>query len=351
MLRSDWRVKAVITKHYWRRSLLLGLPIGLGLLILVLSQLNLSQAWQNLTRLDGRQLLLPFFATSASICLRPWRWQAIFPPDARPGFLTCFSVLWVGNMTNNFLPGRGGDLLRCFLATRRTSLSAASMVLATLGVEKILDGLAVLAVVLFSFWFFSPPKWVGQLEFFSGLVFAGALVLFLLLRYRTAWFLRLTRLVSRKVHWEPLGEKVVTIFTKLSEGLSILNSFHHTAKVVGLTIMIWTTEAGLIWGLAMALQIPLSIPAAWVVSAILGLGLMIPAAPGSIGTYEFFSVAALSLFGIELERALALTLVMHAWSFIATTFLGLIALGMTGMSFSQLLKGAPSGNCDANIRP
>jgi uncharacterized membrane protein YbhN (UPF0104 family) len=159
----------VVTNRSWRRSLILGLLIGLGLLILVLSQLSLKQAWQNLAQLDGRRLLLPLLVTLVCQPFRPWRWQAIFPKDVRPGFWSCFSVLAVGLMTNNFLPGRGGDLLRCFLVNRKVTLAGASLVLATLGLEKVLDGLALLAVVLLSFWFFSPPQWLGQLELASGL--------------------------------------------------------------------------------------------------------------------------------------------------------------------------------------
>lgn len=340
-----------MTKLRWRNSLLLGLLIGLGLLVLLFSRLSLRQAWQTLTRLDGRQLLLPLLATAGSVSLRPWRWQAIFPPHARPGFSACFSVLWVGNMTNNFLPGRGGDLLRCFLVRRDVSLVGATLVLATLGLEKVLDGLALLAVVLLSFWFFRPPEWLGRLGLFSTLVFVGAVAVFLLLRYRMAWFLRLTGSLFRRVHLQPFGEKVVTTFGKFGEGLSILSSLQQTVRLVGLTIMVWTCEAALIWKLAATLQIPLSLPAAAVVSAVLGLGLMIPAAPGSIGTYEFFSVMALKLFGIGAERAFALTLVMHAWSFIATTLLGLIGLGMRGMSLSQLFKGVPGSNRNSDIRP
>ena len=230
--------------------------------------------------------------------------------------------------------------MRCFLVAPRASLAGASLVLATLGVEKVLDGLALLAIVLFSFLFFSPPQWLTQLELVSSIVFASALAMLFLLRYRNSYFLMLMQSFFQKVHLERLGEKVVTIFTKFGEGLSILSSFHQTAKAIGLTMMVWAAEAVLIWGLALALQISLSLTAAMVVSAFLGLGGMIlPAAPGSIGTYEFFSITALRLFGIDSESALALTLVMHAWSFIATTLLGLIGLGMSGMSFSQLLRG------------
>jgi hypothetical protein len=73
-----------------------------------------------------------------------------------------------------------------------------------------------------------------------------------------------------------------------------------------------------------------------VVSGILGLGLMIPAAPGYIGTYEFFSVAALSLFGVEKENAFAFTLLLHGWVFLTVTGLGLVSLTISGIHISDL---------------
>jgi uncharacterized protein (TIRG00374 family) len=156
----------------------------------------------------------------------------------------------------------------------------------------------------------------------------------------TAYFLILMRSSFEKAHLEKSREKVVNIFPRFDDGLYILSSLQQTARAFGLTIMVWAAEAVLIWGLAWSLQISLSVPAAMVVSAFLGLGGMIlPVAPGSIGTYEFFSITALKLFGMSSESALALTLVMHAWSLIATTFLGLVGLWMSGMSFSQWLRG------------
>jgi uncharacterized protein (TIRG00374 family) len=329
----------VMINNPWRRSLLLGIMIALGLLVLLFSQINLSQALQTFAQLDARQLLLPMLITMGCLPFRPWRWQMIFPPRTRPKFWSCFSVLYLGSMSNNFLPGRGGDVLRCFLVRREVSLAGASLVLATLGLEKILDGLALLVVVLFSFWFFSPQQWLGQLGVYSSFIFIGSLGVLLLLYYRSACFLALMRSMFRKVRLESLGEKMVGLFARFSEGLNILNSLQQIVKVIGLTILIWFGEAALIWSLAIALKISLSLPAAVVVSAVLGLGLMIPAAPGSIGTYEFFSVAALRLFGIESGRALALTLLMHTWSFVVVTGLGLAGLWISGINFSQLIRG------------
>jgi uncharacterized membrane protein YbhN (UPF0104 family) len=68
------------------------------------------------------------------------------------------------------------------------------------------------------------------------------------------------------------------------------------------------------------------------VSAVLGLGLAVPAGPGFLGTFEFFAVAGLSLNGVETESALALALLLHAWSFLATSIFGLIGVATAGLS-------------------
>jgi uncharacterized membrane protein YbhN (UPF0104 family) len=103
-----------------------------------------------------------------------------------------------------------------------------------------------------------------------------------------------------------------------------------------LTAAIWITEAGTIWGLAGALGLAVSLKSAVVASAVLGLGLMIPAAPGGLGTYELFGTEAFKLAGIAASSALALTVVIHAWVFVANIAVGICLLAVKGISLSQL---------------
>jgi hypothetical protein len=105
-----------------------------------------------------------------------------------------------------------------------------------------------------------------------------------------------------------------------------------------LTAAIWITEAVLIWGLAGALELGTSLRSAVVASAILGLGLMIPAAPGGLGTYELFGTEAFKLTGITASGALALTLVIHAWVYVANITAGVCLLAVKGMSLAQLRR-------------
>ena len=103
-----------------------------------------------------------------------------------------------------------------------------------------------------------------------------------------------------------------------------------------LTVLIWSSEAAVIWGLAGALGLAISFKSAVIASAVLGLGLMIPAAPGGVGTYELFGTEAFQLTGLAASSALALTVVIHAWVFIANILVGICLLAVKGISLSQL---------------
>ena len=317
----------------------MGLLFSLGAIVLLFSQVNLGQAWEVLAHMDSRLMLAPLVFSFAGIPLRPWRWQVIFPPPARPGFWPCFWALALGNMANNVLPARGGDVLRCVLITRGHSGAGISFSLAALGLEKILDGLALVGVVSLTFFMFVPPRWLGQLVLIAGLVFGGALVALALMRIRSLWSLEIIRSTFRMVRLGWLGEKVVGLVRDFSDGLGALGSRWQMGALVLLTWLIWATEAMVVWGLASTLSIGLSVPGALAVTAVLGLGLGIPAAPGFVGTYEFFSVTGLTLSGIPLDAAMALTMVSHAWSLLTTTGLGLLSLAFENISLADVLRG------------
>jgi uncharacterized protein (TIRG00374 family) len=326
----------IVRASRFRRLAIVGSLISLGLLVLLVSQVQIAKSWDTLAQLSGRSLLLPVLVTVVGLSLRPWRWQVLFPAKARPGFWHCFGVFAIANMANNVLPSRGGDIIRCVLVGGERSLSSAGLALGTLGVEKMLDGIALLATVLIACLLMKPPEWLLLLALMSSLVLVGTIALVILIQRRCLWCLEWTRRLFKRFHIELVGEKISVILDNFGQGLTALNSVRNAGALVLSTAVIWLVEAALICTLASALEISLSFPAGMVVSGILGLGLMIPAAPGYIGTYEFFSVAALSLFGVEKENAFAFTLLLHGWVFLTVTGLGLVSLTISGIHISDL---------------
>ena len=333
------------------QSAIVGLLIGLGCIAILFRQVDLKQSWNALGRLNGPFLLFPLAAFLLNLPLRSWRWQMIFPSSSRPSFGACLTVLGIGNMANFLLPGRAGDLARCVLVGRAGSLTESSRTLATLAVEKVLDGLALVAMVLFAVWALHPPRWVIDLLRVAALIFGGGLILLVALRYRTRVLIDFVRRVFRVVHLSALEEKFDGLLTSFSEGLSAVDSAGQMLTLLLMTAAVWTTEVASIWGLAMALGLAVSFKSAMVASAVLGLGLMIPAAPGGLGTYELFGTEAFKLAGIAASSALALTVVIHAWVFLANIFLGVCLLGVKGISLTQLkhrLEVEPDGQAAAS---
>ena len=313
-----------------------GVLIGLGCLAILLRQVDLKQSWNTLGKLKEPFLVVPLVVFVLNLPLRALRWQLIFPFSRRPKLAACLIVLGIGNMANFLLPGRAGDLARCVLLGPTSSLNDSSRVLATLAVEKVLDGLALVGMVLFSIWALRPPDWVLDLLRFAILLFGGAVVLLVLLRYQTRALIAYLRQAFSIVHLSSLEKHLDSLLTSFADGLSAVGSAGQMLVLLLLTALIWSTEAGLIWGLARTLGVNVSLKSAVVASAVLGLGLMIPAAPGGLGTYELFGTEAFKLAGIAASSALALTVVIHAWVFVANVAVGICLLAVKGISLAQL---------------
>jgi glycosyltransferase 2 family protein len=332
--RRGW--SAALGRKLSAQSAVIGLLIGLGCIAILLRQVDLKQSLNALGRLSGPFLVIPLAVFLVNLPLRAWRWRIIFPRPQRPTLGACFTVLGIGNMANFLLPGRAGDIARCVLIGGSGSLNEGSRALATLAVEKVLDGLALVGMVLFAIWAIHPPHWVIQVVRTASLLFGGALALLVLLVCQTQALIQYVRSTFRVMHLSFLEERFDGLLVSFADGLSAVRSAPQMLFLLVLTSAIWATEAVLVWGIAGALGLALTLKSAAVACAILGLGLMIPAAPGGLGTYELFGTEAFQLGGIAAGSALALTVVIHAWVFVANIALGMCLLAIKGISLAQL---------------
>src|ERR1700691_2311697 len=220
--RKKW--SGALGRRFRVQSAAVGILIGLGCLAILLKQVDLKQSWNALGRLNGPYMLIPVAVFFVNLPLRAWRWQLIFPASWRPSFGASLTVLGIGNMANFLLPGRAGDVARCVLVGNSNSLSDSSRTLATLAVEKVLDGLALVGMVLFSVWALHPPHWVLQLLRVAILIFGGALVLLVILRYQTRALIDFVRRIFRWMHLSFLEARFDGLLTSFAEGLDVVSS-------------------------------------------------------------------------------------------------------------------------------
>jgi glycosyltransferase 2 family protein len=95
-----------------------------------------------------------------------------------------------------------------------------------------------------------------------------------------------------------------------------------------------------------ALGLPLD-PVQWAfVLGVLALSTAIPAAPGSLGTYEFAGVTALGILGIGSSQALAATVLIHVIAALPPALLGLAATFIMHLRITDI---EAAGNLPASV--
>jgi glycosyltransferase 2 family protein len=97
-----------------------------------------------------------------------------------------------------------------------------------------------------------------------------------------------------------------------ARGLANLQRASSVVAVVGLSFVFWILSAINVGLLTSAFGIELPWYGSFVLVAFIVLGLVVPSAPGAIGTYHFFLAAGLTTLGVDGTRAASFAVVCHA---------------------------------------
>jgi hypothetical protein len=329
------------------RSALLGLLGTLVFLALALRNVDLARVGAELGAVDYRLLLPAALSTLTGYAMRTVRWQQILRPIQPIGLGLLFRVLMLGFATNNVLPARIGEVVRAYTLGRKVGVPV-SLSLATLIVERVFDGLALLLLMTIALRWAPIGGESDQLqlvEIASTAIFLSALVVLialLLLRQRA---IALIERLSRP--WpQRLAGRLRAFAESFIEGLNCLRQPAAVLRIAGLSLVVWSCE-GVAYALV-ARAFNLNLDTGQMVGAVLflvvfvNLGIMIPSAPGYIGTFQFFARLALMPFAVSAEQALGLAVVAHAIQYVLVTGIGLIVLWREQLSLSRLWRPSPS---------
>lgn len=299
----------------------LAVGVALGALFLWLALRNVSLA-DIAASLRGASLGAFGAFTLMHVALlgvRTLRWRLLLRPIAALPARRVVPPLAIGFMVNFLLPGRAGEVVRCWLLARSERVSA-SATFATVVVERLFDGLAILC-------FLAPAPFVlgagdpallsrirwGALLLLVGYV--GVLATLIQLgrhRERLAAFLSRHPAVQRR----PLLGRAVHLLERFCEGLAVLGSWRALAGAVlySLAIWGWAALANALMLRAIGLDLPWYAPLFLLV--LQGVGVLIPT-PGFVGPFQYAHVVALGVYGVPQAVALSLALLIHAGVFAA----------------------------------
>ena len=318
--------------------------LGLGIAVILLWWLfrgeDPAEVWSHIRGANFGLLLLAVALTTATFPVRAIRWRYLLAP-AQPSapFRSRFEAVCIGFMANNLLP-RVGEFARAYAYSRREPVSAATA-FATLVVERFLDGIAILLLLLLAL--ASPGFPAGDLPvaivtgirvvcLFLGLVIVGSV--FLLgapgpAMRAVEWFAR-SLLPAR---WADGFVKLVRSF---GVGLASLRGWRLMLPALGWSLGVWTLQSLSFWIGFLAFDIHLGFDAALFTNGSVAIASTIPT-PGFFGTFHAAAKLALAeLYAVPEANALGFAVGWHLGAFIPITLIGLWYARRLGLSLREM---------------
>ena len=316
---------------------LLGFAISILFLFLALYRVDFAQVAQAIARADYRLVLVSAIFTLSSYVLRTMRWRRLLLPQKTIPTTRLFPILVIGFALNNVLPGRPGEIARGFILGQRERMSK-TLGIATVVLERVADGLTLIAILAALAFFIELPGWGQQVETFSVLIFGAALFFMLLMLWREKW---MTHLLHRVIHLLPakFGHRIANMFASFLMGLHSLRSPRDILAILFFSLAIWVCEA-ISYFLVLSAFNLLNFPserllAAFFLMVIVNLSISIPAAPGGIGPFEWAGTLALSAFSVVNAFALPAVLISHMVQYGVITGLGVVFMAREGIKLTQ----------------
>ena len=331
----------------WQFSL--GVLISILFIWLALRGLRLDEFWGAIQKANYWWLLPGIAVYFVGVWVRAWRWHYLLGPIKKIPTKTMFPITTIGYMGNNIYPARAGEVLRAVILKRKEGVSVSAS-LATIIVERIFDGVVMLAFV-----FVNLPElakltgssgFVGNIQQVAVIgtgIFLGALAVFLLAAmfpHKTAkiglWMIE--RFTPKHLH-----EKIISIMNKFLNGLESLRSPFNVLMVFFTSVIIWLLETGKYWFVMHAFDFSVSFFALMLMNGIVNLATTIPSAPGYIGTFDAPGIAVLTAYNVPQATAAGYTLTLHVALWLPITLLGAYYLAREGIKWSDSLRTETEG--------
>ena len=298
--------------------------VALGLLVLLVDRRELAEAL----------LTANYWYLAPAIALyflgqwfRALRWQYLLAPITRVSAGRLYPVIIIGYMANNVLPARLGELVRAVYLSQREKEVSVPASIATLSVERLYDGLTLLAMgavaapILLAAGLFSEASLAYQstaVILMVGVIGSFVVALLALTALATSrravdWLIAATAILPAR--FRSMAVEVVHGFV---EGLATLNSPRKHAILFLGSLPVWLAEAGVYLIVAYSFNLDAWFGSFWLLAAAIllvtvtsNLVTAVPASIGGIGPFEVVAQQTLVALGIGAAAAAAYTVAVH----------------------------------------
>ncbi|MCW5977172.1 MAG: flippase-like domain-containing protein [Bryobacteraceae bacterium] len=305
-----------------------GYAVSLACLIWVYYGFDWKAELPKLMRTDWRWITVAVLADVLVYMVQGWRWSLLLRPLARVRLVKSIQAIYIGLFANEILPLRSGEVIRCYLLGRWSKLPF-SVVVSSAVTERLFDGAWLVAGFYIVAQFVELPRVLMA----ASQILAGVLVAFgLLLAWAVLHKSHAKETMSRS-RWSRVLHAVI-------DGLHSMGSSRSFAFSILVSFLYLALQIIPIFALVQGYGIDLSFWAAGVVLVILRLGSIPPQAPGNVGSFQFFTIVGLQLFGVDKMDATAFATLLFLVVTLPLWLAGFVALIATRMRLHEIHRDA-----------
>jgi len=322
----------------------LGTAISAVFLYLAFHNVDLHLIYHSIQSTSIPLIITVGFLTVILYLIRALRWFHLLEPIKKIGLGSLFSSTVIGFAANCVLPARLGEFIRANYIGRMERISKSSS-LGTIVVERLFDTFTILLIFAFVMFFIDfPGEWVSAGRalrtggLFLSLLFLVSIALLIVLKEKTSTFLMV---FEKTLVFLPKKQryKLITMLDGFSKGLVLVKGPSQLIAVIFYSLVLWGLSVAQIYvlGLSMGLSLPFMAP--FFILVLLCFSVIIPSAPGYIGTFHVACQYGLIFYGFSRTHALSMAIILHAAGFIPTVLLGLLVFSLHHISFRSLSNG------------
>jgi uncharacterized protein (TIRG00374 family) len=312
-----------------------GLLISLGALLLAFRGLDWTEVGSALRDANYLLFLPAAVLMFLSLYLRAVRWGVLFHPLTHLRVGALMGTMNVGYSVNNLLPLRVGELVRAYLIGETERVSAAHA-LSTIVVERVLDVLTVVLMLVLLLPFIDAPAWATGPALVAGVIFLALAVALATLSLARQWALgvadRVVRLLPAR-YQSRLREAAESVM----EGFGVLSNPAVLAQGMGWSFASWFCSALVMFVVQQAFDLDVGFEAGVFVVATTSLAMLVPASPGYIGTFELVAIKGMkNVFDVGENAAASYALVQHAFLYLTPMIIAAVYLWRERQAWRQL---------------
>ena len=267
---------------------------------------------------------LAIAADIGSYAVQGIRWRLLLRPVGDLPWFDATQAIYAGLFASEILPMRPGEVLRAYVVSRRLHTNVPA-VLPSVMVERLFDGVWLAVGVGATATFLPlPAVLLTAGDVLGGLILlATALFVYEILRGRRASGVTDEAGVPGRI-------------ARFRQGFQEIGARRETYLAFGLSLVLFAGQVLAFWLVMLAYGLDVNVWTGAAALIIVHLGTAVPNAPANVGTYQFFCVIGLTLFGIDKTLAAGFSLVVFAILTIPLWLLGFLALGRTGASLDSV---------------